>query len=51
MYSGVYCGVTVFSIIFAVEQHLFYSIALPIADTLSTMGISTFIRYGPTVSM
>jgi hypothetical protein len=50
-YSGVFCGVTVFTTAFAVEkQLLFYTIALPIVDTLSQFGIPTFLRYDTTAS-
>ncbi len=48
-YSGVYCGVTVFSTAFAIErQMLFYTIAVPMVDALSTFGIPTFLRYDDT---
>ena len=48
-YSGKYCGITVFTTAFAIErQLLFYTIALPIVDTLNTFGIPTFLRYDTT---
>jgi hypothetical protein len=39
-YAGVYCGTTVFTTLVLVETHmLFYTIALPIAETLNYAGV------------
>ena len=48
-YAGVYCGVTVFSVALSIERStLFYMISLPIVDTMSRMGLSTFLRFDST---
>ncbi len=51
-YAGVYCGVTVFSVALSIERStLFYMISLPIVDTMSRMGLSTFLRFDSTSNL
>ena len=46
-YSGVFCGVTVFTVVAALEgQTPFHSITMPLVDTLNRMGISTYVHHG-----
>lgn len=46
-YSGVFCGVTVFSVVAALEgQTPFHSITMPLVDTLNRMGLSTSMYHG-----
>ncbi len=48
-YSGTFCGVTVFSVVMALEGlTAFHAITLPLVDTVNRMGISTYMYYGST---
>jgi hypothetical protein len=51
LYGGLYCGVTVFSFVPSRGQvDLFYSVAMPIVDTLGAMGLPTFFHIDTTNS-